>query len=366
MVVKLQTFTTRHLALHAGFWTNDVDRSNNQQLFSKLSEYINVPLAVASQTSLSAFTGKLWEQYSTGPLAFINSIGKYGRKRLNYGQQYCRLCLIDDAEPYFRKSWRLSFNVSCALHDVYLRDSCPTCKSPVVFHTGDFGKVFIPEECQITVCQHCQSDFRVAPFDEEMTIPREIKRMQTWLYECLHNGFGSIDGRREYSALLIFSGVRKLLSTYTSSSRIHRITTDLKHLYGALDLHSESLNRKPFETLRIGDRAWALMGLYRMLDGWPSEFVRLLKENRISSSYMNDYGTELPYWLLKELKWHVFDEDYAPSADEVESVKRYLNAIKVPFSQSDINLLLGTSAVSLRKKTTRKRWNPRGQVNQQS
>jgi len=363
LVVKLQTFTTRHLGLHAGFWTTDVDRTKNQHLFYKLCEHINVPLAVASQTSLLAYTGRLWEQYSTGPLAFINSIGKFGRKRINFGQQYCRLCLIDDAEPYFRRAWRLSFNVSCALHGVYLRDCCPTCKGPVVFHTGDFGKVLIPEECQITVCQHCQSDFRSAPFDDEIPIPNEIKQMQSWLHDSLQNGFGSIDGMREYPALLIFSGVRKLLSTYTSGTRTSRVTSGIRESYGVLDLHSDSIQHALFETLRIGDRAWALLSGYRLLENWPKAFVKSFTDNRISSSYLNNYRRELPYWLWKEMKWHLNDEDYAPSFEEVESVKRYLSAAEVSFSQSDINLLLGTSAISSRKKTTRKRWNPRGQFN---
>lgn len=360
LFVKLQTFTTRHLGLGPGFWTSDVDRCLNQQLFSRLSEYINVPLSVVNQTSLSAYTGRLWEHLHSGQWAFITSVGRFGRKRVGYGQQYCRICLAEDAEPYFRKSWRLAFNVSCSLHNTYLRDCCPSCKNPLVFHTGDFGKLLLPETCQIAICQYCKSDFRNSPFDQEIEVSKEIKDIQCWLNGVLQEGFGTIDGGREYPALLIFNGIRKLVSTYTSVTRLNRISAGMRQAYGDLDLYSPSIQQANFETLRIGDRVWALRVLYSLLDDWPNSFVRACVQNHISSSYLNYYRGETPYWLWKEMHWHLNDKDYAPTVKEVESVQRYLQSRELPDCRSEINTLLGTSAISAKNKPVKVRWNPRG------
>lgn len=239
-------------------------------------------------------------------------------------------------------------------------------QNPVVFHSGDFGKVFMPATCQITVCQQCQSDFRVSPFDDDIEASNEIKLIQSWLHGCLQDGFGTIDDRNVYPALLIFSGVRKLISTYTSATRLSRIAAGLRQSYGVLDLYSPSIQQSYFETLRIGDRVCALLSLYQLLDDWPNTLVRACTENRISSSYLNYYRGDTPYWLWKELHWHLNDQDYAPSAEEVRSVKHYLLLKQLPDSKSDINALLGTSAITAKRKSRKQRWNPRGSLNYRS
>ncbi|TAW69516.1 TniQ family protein [Rhizobium ruizarguesonis] len=41
--------------------------------------------------------------------------------------QFCCRCLADDAQPYFRRRWRLATRVSCTEHGCRLRDRCPSC-----------------------------------------------------------------------------------------------------------------------------------------------------------------------------------------------------------------------------------------------
>lgn len=41
--------------------------------------------------------------------------------------QFCPRCLTEDAQPYFRRRWRLATRVSCTQHGCRLRDRCPSC-----------------------------------------------------------------------------------------------------------------------------------------------------------------------------------------------------------------------------------------------
>ncbi|NSZ19805.1 TniQ family protein [Agrobacterium vitis] len=41
--------------------------------------------------------------------------------------QFCSRCLAEDAQPYFRRRWRLATRVSCMEHSCRLRDRCPSC-----------------------------------------------------------------------------------------------------------------------------------------------------------------------------------------------------------------------------------------------
>uniref|UniRef100_UPI003F1FD4C3 TniQ family protein n=1 Tax=Rhizobium sp. F40D2 TaxID=3453141 RepID=UPI003F1FD4C3 len=40
-------------------------------------------------------------------------------------------CLAEDAQPYFRRQWRLSTRISCPHHRCGLRDRCSSCRSRI-------------------------------------------------------------------------------------------------------------------------------------------------------------------------------------------------------------------------------------------
>lgn len=46
--------------------------------------------------------------------------------------QFCSRCLAEDAEPYFRRRWRLATRITCTRHGYRLRDRCPSCQNGIV------------------------------------------------------------------------------------------------------------------------------------------------------------------------------------------------------------------------------------------
>lgn len=359
--MKLQAFTTHNLGQHPQFWTNDVDRTINPSLSSILETASGVTADECKNTTLEAFAHALWPDLYKGPINWLLPIGKYGRYRKLYGQQYCRLCLAEDENPYFRKSWRLAFNTCCLTHGVYLQDACPSCHSPIQFHTSDFGLSILSRESHITTCGFCMHDLRQTLNESETPATTEALSIQTWMRSLLMDGFGTIDGYDTQPSALLFQGLHCLLRPFTSSTRLARIQSATNAYYGELDLtFSGKKFSSKFEFRRIGDRVLCMRGLYFLLQDWPKQFIDICRKQRISSSYLQDFHKPLPYWLAKEIYWHLFDKDYQPTDHEKASVRHFLEKYGYPVNESNVNLLVGGSAISARAKLIRERWNPRG------
>lgn len=359
LVLKLQTFTTYNLNQSPQFWGIDVDRVDNSQLFLILSEHTNISLERCLQTSLHTYTGTLWEKHTANIVDWILPLGKHGRYRMGYGQQYCRACLAEGPVSYFRLYWRLAFHTCCLKHQIYLRDSCPTCQAPIQFHTNDYRLQELTTECLITTCSKCHTDLRDIHIHDDIQAPPDLLTIQNWLNALCENGYGALNQLQQYKSLALFTGLRTIIKTLTSHTKLNKVNEAVLRYQEQLPLQS-TLPGKRFETLRVGDRAWVLKCLATLLDDWPNNFIELYTTNRISSSYLHYYRGTLPFWLAKELDWHLYDKDYIPSFQEREAAKRFLENHYYPINQSNINLLVGTSAVSAIYKIKRHRWNPRG------
>ncbi|MBK1680393.1 TniQ family protein [Rhodocyclus tenuis] len=364
LAIKLQTFCTQILGLHSGYWTGDIDRHPSLLALSRLSEGTAVPLDRVKATSLGALEGRLWERYqSGGPMEWLTPLGSLGRRRAMHGQQYCRQCLESDAQPYFRRRWRLAFNVACERHGAFLEDACPHCHGPVEFHTGDFGRRLLDFDCPITRCGACNADFRQWRSSADRKAPSDLLIFQSSLNEALQQGHHSrLPGAESYSHLF-FMGLRHLVRNVCSRGRFSRVREWLLSRQGLLNFEFEEQPRwQKFEALRVGDRALILDLVSQLIQDWPHAFVRACQESKVSSSYILSYGAELPFWLSSEIDWHLYDRDYAPTPAERAAVERYLLNHGLAVSRNSINRWLGVASVSklLHAPARRDRWNPRG------
>lgn len=314
---------------------------------------------------LAAYEGVLWESYShLGPMSWLLPIGRKGRRRYMHGQQYCRQCLAQDAQPYFRRRWRLAFNVVCETHGTLLVDACPHCHAPVEFHTGDFGQRLLEFECPITRCGMCGRDFRQWTPSTDRPAPDALINFQGDLNEALLQGcHHRLPGAHTYSHLF-FRGVRHLMQLLGSRGRFSRVRDHLLTENSLLNFDLVLANRwQKFEALRVGDRAFLLDMAYQLIQQWPYVFIEACYNARVSSSYVLTYPNHLPFWLESEVAWNLDDRDYSPSAAELAAAKDYLSRLNLPVSKNSIKRLLGVASVTslIRKSPTRNlRWNPRG------
>ena len=363
--MKLQSFTTQVLGLHPGFWTGDIDRQPDLNVLSRLCDGTSVSLERAQATGLAAFEGRLWERYqSLGPMEWLTPLGRNGRRRRMCGQQYCRQCLESDTQPYFRRRWRLAFNVACERHGTFLEDACPHCRAPVEFHAGDFGQKLLDFECPINRCGSCRSDLSQWHLRADRQAPRPLVNFQGALNHALLQGYDEqFPGAFTYSHLF-FTGLRHLVQLLCSRGRFSRARDRLLSRNGFLGLDVMVDRRwQKFEALRVGDRAYILELVVQLIQEWPYGFVEICRESRVSSSYILSYTRELPFWLTSEVRWYLDDRDYSPSMEERAAVTEYLLKYNLPTSHNNVNRWLGVSSVSKligQLSRCQMRWNPRG------
>lgn len=65
--------------------------------------------------------------------------------------RFCPICLRTDAIPYFRKEWRIGYNVVCLKHNCLLENKCPICRAPLGYNRLEW-------DSKITNCWWCGYD----------------------------------------------------------------------------------------------------------------------------------------------------------------------------------------------------------------
>ncbi|NNH65884.1 TniQ family protein [Rhizobium laguerreae] len=135
----------RVLGFSAGMWSPSLDMSFQSDAVNILSAYTGIPLPQLFTMSLKG-----------SPLKrLLLPLRDDGRRRSSAWLQFCPQCLAEDAQPYFRRQWRLSTRISCPHHRCGLRDRCPSCRSRI----AAFNQVeLVPQH----FCVTCGFDLRQA------------------------------------------------------------------------------------------------------------------------------------------------------------------------------------------------------------
>ncbi len=109
------------LGLNAGMWSASLDLRLPSDVAHLLHTHTGLSLRKLSAMSLA----------SSPPRSLLLPLRSNGRRDSSTWLQFCSKCLAEDAQPYFRRRWRLATRVSCAKHGCRLRDRCPSCRSRI-------------------------------------------------------------------------------------------------------------------------------------------------------------------------------------------------------------------------------------------
>jgi len=272
---KLHPFCVRRLGVRWNVWGHDVDRLAPLDIIERAAIKTGIDIERVFSTTLAAFEGKIYERHVTkGVAQWIMPIGRYSRTRTLHGQQFCPWCLREDVVPYFRKSWRLAFVVTCERHGIVLSDDCPRCRAPISYHEGDFGKDFLRDFCPLTLCPRCGWDLRIeispAPIAES-----EIQKFQRKLSDAIGSRWIEVNAGRAIYCMSFFGGLHALVRILSSNAYTKPIRDYLLARDGFLPLPSgfpKKTNR--FEDLRVGDRYVVMRLLGQILSTWPRRLLR--------------------------------------------------------------------------------------------
>lgn len=276
-------------------WNRDIDKSADEEILRVLSEKTATPIERVRQTTLAAYEGWLYEKHNPyGNTNWILPLGVYHRLRRRRGLQYCPRCLRSDGEPYFRRRWRLAFMTVCETHGVLLLDKCQRCGAPVNFHRVE------PRQESIECCFRCGFNLNKARTSKLVRCQDLccLSAERRWL-DAIRQGYIRVSSEEAVDSLLFFRGLRILVRALYSPRHRERVFVrkaaerfDLPRLTTSLrSRHAD------FEHHNLLQRHLGTSYLASLLDQWPTIFLQLSKEARLSRAYIVGDRLDVPFWL---------------------------------------------------------------------
>lgn len=121
--------------LHNIIFSRDLDIWASEDLLVRLSKKSGLPVELPFAMTLQSYACILQKKILTNTgNNMLSPIVPRARKNQKHGLKFCPQCLKEDAHPYFRKAWRVSFYSVCLTHKILLLDKCCKCKKPISFY----------------------------------------------------------------------------------------------------------------------------------------------------------------------------------------------------------------------------------------
>lgn len=340
---KLETFTRYVLGVRWRLWFRNMERSIPEEVLAHIALTTGITQERAWETTFLPLEGVLFEDCRRhGIVNWLLAEGNRSRTLHLPGMQFCPSCLAEDEIPYYRISWRLAYSTVCLKHSVKLIDRCPSCTGVISYHQGDYGFRKLQSGVPWVHCPRCGMDWRTcAPVriddgDVVLWLTRFLERAIT-------EGWAKI-GLRTVMAYPALSGIRYLLRIISSNGFLKAMRTGVAGELGRLPFAMDFSNgRGNFESLEVAERHRALGYVGYLLEEWPLRFVEVAEKSKMRRSYIDDYRTQIPFWLQVELDWQLGRSFYHPSIGERASVISYLQKYGMSTSENNVRRWLGLS-----------------------
>jgi len=234
--LKVQTFCNLIFGNRLQVWNRDIDRLAPAWLVAELSDRTGATIEQVMDTTLQSYQGIVYHRHrASGTLAWIQSLKLHHRKFEGFGLQFCPECLATDKEPYFRKSWRVAFNTSCAVHNCMLHDRCPVCSQGAAFHRNDMRGAEYPTTVLLSECHHCGFDLSKSQSMQSNYVNKDIG---IFLSNLIQKLLDEALGQAEIDNLLVMRHFAKLMFTMNPTAKLY------SHLCNAMGIDGIALNNK--------------------------------------------------------------------------------------------------------------------------
>lgn len=295
---KVQTMCAILFGQGSAIWSRDIDRSAPPEIGEILVQATGAAAEQIEGTTLRAYEGWLFERHNPNGLTrWLVPLGIFHRVRKRLGLMFCSQCLMEDAEPYFRRRWRLALSMVCARHGCYLQDACPECVAPLALHRTDMqGRQYYPRAGSIAHCWKCGFDLRDSPQEDR---PDEaLVRFQARLDAALQCGYVDWAGNPSMHSLVFFDGLRALIAGLMSFRTWERLT-------GPTRMHGIDLGCCPkmgLEMASLQMRRELFSWLAVLLDDWPANFGSLIRENNLRYADLKGDSACRPFWYEEVIR----------------------------------------------------------------
>ncbi|MDO8714345.1 MAG: TniQ family protein [Polynucleobacter sp.] len=290
--LKVQTFCNLLFGNTCQVWNRDIDRLAPDWLVTELSDRTGVTIEQVMATTLQSYQGVVYHRHrASGTLAWIQCLKLHHRKFEGFGLQFCPECLAADKEPYFRKSWRVAFNVICTRHKCMLHDRCPHCGCGVAFHRNDMRHAQYVTIVSLKECHQCGFDLSrsqaIRPKYESKAIGKFIGNLSQKLFD------GTL-GQVEIDNLLVMRHFAKLLFTRNSTVKLY------SHFCDAMGIDEIVLNTKcDIERADVKTRYHVLQVIAYLMLNLEPRLREAIKLKAIKYNHLKKDFDEMPSWHLR-------------------------------------------------------------------
>lgn len=254
------------------FWNRDIDKGNYSDVLRLLAVKTATSPERVLATTFRGYTGfMVYELTHTGPTGWLLTSRTGTLVRHRPWLQYCPHCLREDADPYFRRQWRLAFVTVCCQHHRRLLDSCPRCGGVVNFHR-------FPDKAKpITLCYRCRFDLRQAhaPALPQTDACHRLLEFQPFLIDMMQQGQGTLADSLPVQAedyFLVLQKLSRLLVTGKQAPLLRKVLCQHSR-QPCFELNSPSHKMRALESVSVADRFQLMKLLAWWLAQWPNRFI---------------------------------------------------------------------------------------------
>ena len=308
-ITKAHSFTKFHLK-DRNVWNRDIDRLISNEMIQRLSLLTEISFEDIFNLTLKSYEGSLFEKCNTNTRQkWVLTLGIYHRTWQNKGLQFCPKCLASDDEPYFRKSWRLGTSIICTKCQLLLHDCCPACNSPISFFRTDIGFKISIGPMMLTDCIECGFDLRLSP--------RYPPMIGSTAYQIKINNILKAKTWKTHPSVEYFNVLYTVAKYLRSNSKFYARFNSV-----IMDSESSRVNgwskERDFERINTFDREHLLRIGSWILEDWPSRFIDLCKEGKLSTVYVLKDSKSNPEWFIKE----AVSKLHQPSATDLNLTRK--------------------------------------------
>lgn len=231
--------------------------------------------------------------------------------------QFCPQCLVEDEKPYFRNIWRLSVLPVCPIHRCELADRCGVCHQPVNFH-------LVPLNVEnIAFCFNCNSLLGMTK-TKSYRADSSLFGLSQQIIDGVRDKWVKLNAGCSIPMPLFIGGLFYLLRPFFKKT----ISTQVIEYFEAdIPQKISLINRVEtrFESMSLQDRLALMQAASRMLEYWPSEFLKIVSDINLSKVSFTTSTGSLPFWLEQVLDENVFRQPYWVSDVEFETAAKFLS-----------------------------------------
>lgn len=324
----------------------DIDRRYDSELIQALAEGTGISVEDALSTALFSEEGYVYTWRSSGASEWVfptsNIDGHFSK-----GLAYCPECYATDQYPFYRKSWRFTFNPICPAHRLLMNQRCHDCGAPI-----DYYHLSLSDARAISHCTACDADLTKAPrivLSDEIT-PRVISIQERLRYGINRDAF-EIPGFGLAHALpymrVLHTCMHSLMDPYRVQWVNKKYPKELPQRIAITEINP-FLESRLLEHRSMEDIASLLCIADVLMRNWPARFMNYAHEFGLRRTHLLSRDT--PYWVLATAKDPYLLGSYTTADSELAGARNSLGK-QLGYRPSDAELKIYMADGTVRKLT---------------